>query len=130
MLRAADMWLRPRTEMIGLDSRWWEVSDHPRQAAWAILLGVINLAYVIAALAGWISRRTLYAGMFVIFVFVRTAFFGVVPPEPRYMLECYPVVFLFAAALFAGSAKEDPTSRKSGDVGHPSMKVDPSSLRA
>ncbi len=129
VLRAADMWLRPRTEMLGLDSRWWEVHDHPRQSAWAIFLGVINLAYVIAALAGWISRRTLYAGMFATFVFVRTAFFGIVPPEPRYMLECYPVVFLFAAAVVARTAEENPTSRKSGDTGHPEAKLDASSLR-
>jgi hypothetical protein len=32
-------------------------------------------------------------------------------PEPRYTLECYPVVILLAAALFIG--KSHPADRKS-----------------
>ncbi len=41
-LRIADMWLRPRTETLPSDSRWWEFDDEPRWSVLAIVLGVIN----------------------------------------------------------------------------------------
>jgi hypothetical protein len=35
------------------------------------------------------------------FVVLRSVFLGTLEnPEPRYTLECYPVVLLFASALF------------------------------
>ena len=49
-LRIADMWLRPRTETLPSDSRWWEFDDEPRWSALAIVLGVVNLFYVLAAI--------------------------------------------------------------------------------
>ena len=30
-LRIADMWLRPRTEMLPLNTRWWEYADDPQE---------------------------------------------------------------------------------------------------
>lgn len=100
LLRAADMWLRPRTEMLPLNVHWWWIKADPQDAAWSLLLGVINAAYLIAALIGarrWASLP--FAAMLAGFVAVRTvlitALGGV---EPRYMLECYPVVLVFAAA--------------------------------
>src|SRR5207253_2545757 len=29
-LRIVDMWLRPRTELLAVDPRWWEFNDDPR----------------------------------------------------------------------------------------------------
>jgi hypothetical protein len=103
MLRILDMWLRPRTEMLPSDSRWWEFNDEPRWSVLAVALGAINLGYVLCALAGWMKfRNAPLLGMLVLFVLVRSAFLGTLEnPEPRYTLEMYPVVIMLAGAALA-----------------------------
>jgi hypothetical protein len=101
--RLASMWLRPRTEMLPLDSYWWHFEDDLHDSLIASALGLLNLLLVGAALIG--AFRALradpplrYAGLLLTFVVVRSLFMmyaGVA--EPRYMLECYPVLFIFAA---------------------------------
>src|SRR5436305_9210330 len=44
ILRVLDMWLRPRTETLPCDSRWWEFNDEPKWSAVAIGFGALNLA--------------------------------------------------------------------------------------
>jgi len=102
LTRIADMWLRPRTEILPSDSRWWEFDDDPRWSALAVGLGVINLLYIGAALTGVASRRSLPHLWFLLtFVFLRSAFLGTLEnPEPRYTLECYPVVILLSCLVF------------------------------
>ncbi|MFB3815289.1 MAG: ArnT family glycosyltransferase [Terriglobales bacterium] len=106
-LRIAGMWLRPRTELLGLEDRWWDYENDPHDATIAMALGVVNLAYVLAAIAAaaywvWVRPGWRYGGMLLAFVVARSAFLGTVGnPEPRYSLECYPVVMVYAAALVA-----------------------------
>jgi 4-amino-4-deoxy-L-arabinose transferase-like glycosyltransferase len=99
-LRIADMWLRPRTELLPSNSRWWEFDDEPRWLAVAIVFGVINLLYLFAAIAGWLrSSRADFLGLLTLFVVLRSAFLGSLEnPEPRYTLEMYPIVIVLAAA--------------------------------
>lgn len=100
LLRVADMWLRPRTEMLPCDSRWWEFNDDPKWSALAIALGAAGFFYLLCALAGWLQvRQTALLGVMTLFVLARSLFLGTLEnPEPRYTLEMYPVVILFAAA--------------------------------
>ena len=111
-LRIADMWLRPRTELLPSDSRWWEFNDELRWSAVAIAFGVINLLYVFAAIAGWArSRETEMLGLLVLFVLLRSAFLGTLEnPEPRYTLEMYPIAIVLAAAGLARRQKEERLS--------------------
>ncbi len=99
-LRILDMWLRPRTEILPCDSRWWEFNDEPRWSALAVGMGVVNLAYVLCAIAGWMKfRNAAMIGMLVLFVLLRSVFLGTLEnPEPRYTLEMYPVIIVVAAA--------------------------------
>jgi hypothetical protein len=103
VLRALDLWFRPRTEMLPLDPHWWRFRDDPREFAWSLLLALINLVYVALAVFGlrrW--REFPFLGMLVGFTVVRTVLITVLTyPEPRYVLECYPVVIVFAAAACA-----------------------------
>jgi len=99
-LRIFDMWLRPRTEMLPLDSRWWQFSNDPHDAILATTWGALNLLFLAAALMGLVKGpRPQYLALMLLFVVLRSAFLGTLEnPEPRYTLECYPVVFVLAAA--------------------------------
>lgn len=114
LLRIADMWLRPRTEMLPCDSRWWEFNDERRWSALAISLGVINLLAILCALVGWIRYRgTDWSGLLVLFVVLRSAFLGSLEnPEPRYTLEMYPVVIVFAAAVLTRRLQRSPSAQR------------------
>jgi 4-amino-4-deoxy-L-arabinose transferase-like glycosyltransferase len=102
LVRIADMWLRPRTELLPTDTRWWEFNDDLKWSALAVGLGVIGLLYVAAAFAGLLRARSVpLIGLLLTFVILRSAFLGTLEnPEPRYTLECYPIVILLAKAMF------------------------------
>jgi 4-amino-4-deoxy-L-arabinose transferase-like glycosyltransferase len=102
-VRIADMWLRPRAELLPADPRWWEFDDEVPWLAVSIVFGLINLGYVGAAAAGLLrARKVAGMGLLVLFPLLRSLFLGTLEnPEPRYTLECYPVVIVLAAALFA-----------------------------
>jgi hypothetical protein len=101
-VRVVDMWLRPRTEMLPPDPRWWEFNDEWRPTATVVVLGLLNLTYVGMALAGGFRSREIFGiGLFVLFLALRSVFLGTLEnPETRYTLECYPVVIFMAAAMF------------------------------
>jgi hypothetical protein len=106
-MRIADMWLRPRTELLPSDPRWWEFDDEVPWLAVSVVFGLINLAYVGMAAAGLLRCREFFGiGLFVLFLGLRSLFLGTLEnPEPRYTLECYPVVIAMAAALFIGTER-------------------------
>ena len=100
VLRIVDMWFRPRTETLPLDSRWWQdYTDDFWNSAKAAALGLINLIYVGLAIAGCFLRpRPRYLFVIVAYLVIRTAFLGTLEnPETRYTLECYPLVIALAA---------------------------------
>jgi len=101
-LRISDMWLRPRTELLPVEGRWWEFSAHRWKSTFALAWAALNLALLLAALRGWlISRLGIYGIVLIGFVLLRSLFLGSLEnPEPRYMLECFPVVLVLAGAAF------------------------------
>jgi hypothetical protein len=105
-LRIADMWLRPRIDLFPSDPRWWQFNDDRLWLTVSLAFGVINLAYVALGIAGLVRSRALSGiGLLLLFVALRSLFLGTIEnPEPRYTLECYPVIIVWAAAWFQGSA--------------------------
>jgi 4-amino-4-deoxy-L-arabinose transferase-like glycosyltransferase len=111
VLRIADMWLRPRTEILPPDPRWWEFNDEVSSSVLAVALGLANLAYIGAACLTLLRGRSQvqYLGLFLIFVVLRSVFLGTLEnPESRYTLECYPVVILLASALWTRGSRGTP----------------------
>lgn len=99
--RIADMWLRPRTELLPPDPRWWEFNDELRPVVTVLGFGLLNLLYVGMAAAGWFRTREYFGiGLLVLFLVLRSVFLGTLEnPETRYTLECYPAVIILAASM-------------------------------
>lgn len=119
--RIGDMWLRPRTDLTRLNDRWWEYRDDLRGALWGSLLGLINLAFIGAAVYSVyrFHRHLKFLGLLLIFVALRSAFLGSLEnPETRYTLECYPVVLALAATFMAhvGVARDVKRTGKTSQV--------------
>ncbi|MBZ5630808.1 MAG: glycosyltransferase family 39 protein [Acidobacteriia bacterium] len=114
-LRVVDLWFRPRTEMLPVDSHWWRFREDPEDFSWSLLLAGINLGFVALAVLGTLGWRKIhYAAMLGGFVVVRTVIVTVLTyPEPRYVLQCYPVVMVFAALALVVFRSGGPSANES-----------------
>ena len=110
LARLADMWLRPRLELLPQEhAHWWRNSpdSSPHQITTALAAAGLNLLYLAAALVGaWrvarfgpsAARAILWP--MILFVLLRSALLATIDAaEPRYTLECFPIVLVFAASL-------------------------------
>jgi 4-amino-4-deoxy-L-arabinose transferase-like glycosyltransferase len=113
--RTLDMWFRPRTEMMPLDTHFWQIAADPHDALCGMALGVLNFAYVAAAVAAaWLLRRRIrYLPLLLTYPIVRSLFLATTgAAEDRYTLECFPFVIVLAGALLAWSAERPADAAK------------------
>jgi 4-amino-4-deoxy-L-arabinose transferase-like glycosyltransferase len=100
MARVLDMWLRPRTELLWIELRWWEYSKHHAETEFALAYAALNLAYLVLALIGF-YRWPRFSGALLLFILLRCALLATIEaPEPRYTLECFPILIAMAAIAF------------------------------
>ena len=105
LLRLADMWLRPRVETLNVPLRWWQYAQHPAATRVAIFYGALNLAYLVAAFCGALYWPRL-AGSMVGLIVLRSLLLATLEaPEPRYTLECFPLLMVLAAVGLTGCRK-------------------------
>jgi len=110
LLRVADMALRPRTEAFYLDIYWWRWSEHPGQTVIAVLLGLINLGYVGLAAWAFLRGRVPWAWMLGGYLVLRCFLLGTMEnAEPRYTMECFPILIVAATLTLAAGKKPDPS---------------------
>jgi hypothetical protein len=101
LLRLTDMWLRPRVETLNVPLRWWQYAQHPAATRVALFYGALNLAYLVAAFLG-VLRWPRLAGSMVGLIALRSLLLATLEaPEPRYTLECFPVLIVLAAVAFS-----------------------------
>ncbi len=81
------------------------LDEHEGESWFALFWAGLNLFYLVAAFRGWMGWRLGLAGLFVIgFVVLRSLFLSSLEnPEPRYVLECFPVLLALAGGAFARS---------------------------
>ncbi len=104
LLRVVDMWLRPRTEMLNIELRWWQYDRHNAETEFAAAYAVLNLAYIIvAALGAWRLRKkaTILVAAIVIYCLLRSLLLATIEaPEARYTIEAFPMLCILAGAAF------------------------------
>jgi hypothetical protein len=116
LARLADMWLRPRTEMLWIELRWWQYNRHPAETEFAVAYAALNLAYLIAALIGFLKRPRL-SGVILAFVLLRCALLATLEaPEQRYTLECFPPLIVLAGVAFS---RKQSAAKPSPSTAHP-----------
>ncbi len=112
--RLANMLLRPRTELTGIQLAWWRWHDSPAQTLFATAYAGLNLVYLVLAGAGWWRWRRLASGSesvllwsMAAFILLRCALLLTLDnSEPRYTLELFPILVVCAAALWRKPAAD------------------------
>jgi hypothetical protein len=114
LMRLADMWLRPRVEMLNIELRWWQYNQHRAETRIAYAYGALNLFYLLAALVG-VFYRPRFATAMVAYIILRSVLLSTLEaPEPRYTLECFPMIIAFAAIALANLTGRKRLSRTFG----------------
>lgn len=115
--RLLDMAFRPRTEMMPIPLYWWHW-DHPGKSWFAAGYAGLNLVYLVLGGVGfWLWRRRGWDGNPALawsmmgFVLLRCGVLLTLDnSEPRYTLEFFPVLIVWAAVIAArrGETSDDP----------------------
>ena len=101
--RAVTMWFTPRIETLPYSGDLWpprlRLKEDWRDFLVTVSFGGISLVLVGLAVLGLLAwrRQLAFADLLLTWIVVRTTFLTTVEtPEPRYVLECYPAVFVLA----------------------------------
>jgi hypothetical protein len=111
--RIFTMWFTPRVELLPFSGKVWPPRDawnnDPVDMSFAIGFFLLNIAYVVLGIwGGWRLWRRCPAAKLILVTFflyavTRTIFLTTLEtPEPRYVLECYPILLALIGLLFAG----------------------------
>ncbi len=106
--RLANMLLRPRTELTGIQLAWWRWRDSHAQTIFATAYAGLNLLYMVLGIAGWLRWRLSASGSerillwaMAAFVLLRCALLLTLDnSEPRYTLELFPILTVCASTFW------------------------------
>lgn len=124
LARLANMALRPRVDMMEIKLEWWKWSPHPTQTIFAFAYGLLNLAYFVLGGIGlwrWWHRRwdghTALGWSLLAFFILRCALLLTLDnSEPRYTIEFFPLLMLWAGAIYSNGFKSPSTVGISSDT--------------
>jgi 4-amino-4-deoxy-L-arabinose transferase-like glycosyltransferase len=113
--RVVNMCLRPRTEDMKIANEWWHFSKTPKRATFAFCYAGLDCAYFVLALLGfylwkkngWEGNRAIACSLAASILLRVALLLTIDNSEARYTLEFFPVLIVFAAALW-----RETTSRK------------------
>jgi hypothetical protein len=99
--RVADMWLRPRVENLPIDLDWWVYAHHHVETRFSWAYAALNALYLLLGFAGLCLRPRLWPWMLGYMLLRSSLLLTVVPPEARYTLECFPMLFALGGVAMA-----------------------------
>ncbi len=94
LARMADMGLRPRIENLPIDLDWWVYEHHYAETRFSWAYAALNAVYLLLGLCGLLLRPRLAVWMLAYMLLRSALLLTVVPPEARYTLECFPMLFV------------------------------------
>ncbi len=101
--RIAAMWFTPRIELLPYSGKLWPPGErwrgNPTDFGVTFGFGILGIVYLALAAVGWWRYRAQLAATFLfLFVAIRTlAMTQLQTVEPRYVIECFPVIVALAA---------------------------------
>ncbi|HZB88248.1 MAG TPA: glycosyltransferase family 39 protein [Terracidiphilus sp.] len=99
--RVVDMWLRPRVENLPIDLDWWVYAHHNDETRFSWFYATLNAFYLTLAIAGLCLRPKLWVWMLAYMLLRSAMLLTVCPPEARYTLECFPMLFALGGVAIA-----------------------------
>jgi 4-amino-4-deoxy-L-arabinose transferase-like glycosyltransferase len=117
--RLLNMLFRPRAEMLEVPLEWWRIREHPQMSLLAAALAALNFGYfALGAVglwrwrrSGWEAHFALAAAMIGFFVLRCALLLTVDNSEPRYTLEFFPLLIVWASFLFCSGTRSLQTTR-------------------
>jgi hypothetical protein len=104
--RVVDMWLRPRVENLPIDLDWWVYAHHYVETRFSWAYAGLNGLYLLLGFGGLWLRPRMWVWMFLYMLLRSALLFTVVPPEARYTLECFPMLFALGGIAIAGAMRK------------------------
>lgn len=112
VLRSVNMWFTPRIELLPFSGHVFPLApswqDDPIDQSVTVGLFLLNIFYVALAIWGALrlwrfqSSARLAVAACVAYIVLRTLFLTTIEtPEPRYVLECYPLLLALGAQAFS-----------------------------
>lgn len=102
--RVADMWLRPRVENLPIDLDWWVYAHHYAETRFSYAWAALNLLYLVLGIWGLFLRPRMAVWMLAYMLLRSAMLFTICPPEARYTIECFPMLFALGGVAL-GSIK-------------------------
>ena len=106
LARVANMWLRPRTEFLPVPIEWWKRENGWKVRGFALGYAGLNLVFLAMGMAGLMralrsEQRTVVVAMMLLVLLRCALLLTVDNSEPRYTLDCYSIVLVLGACVFA-----------------------------
>ena len=121
-LRVLSMWFTPRIELLPFSGHLWPVDEawqeDPVDFCFTIGFFLLDVVYVVLGAWGgvklwrWSASLRPVLLVFLLYAAIRTGFLTTLEtPEPRYVLECFPILLALAAFVFLGKPQTPDYSR-------------------
>jgi 4-amino-4-deoxy-L-arabinose transferase-like glycosyltransferase len=120
--RIAAMWFTPRIELLPYSGKLWPPGEkwrgNPADFGVTFGFGILGVVYLVLAAVGWWRYRAqLTATFLILFVVIRTvAMTQLQTVEPRYVIECFPVIMVVAALGALALAMPDRAEKSDQDL--------------
>ena len=99
--RVADMWFRPRVENLPIDLDWWVYAHHRAETRFSWFYVALNALYLSLGIVGLCLRPKLWPWMLAYIALRSAMLLTINPPEARYTLECFPMLFVLGGVAIA-----------------------------
>jgi len=119
--RIAAMWFTPRIELLPYSGKLWPPGErwrgNPADFGVTLGFGILSCAYLGLAAVGWWRYRAQMAATFLIlFVAIRTlAMTQLQTVEPRYVIECFPVIVALGALAWAMPSRQSAATESASE---------------